>query len=655
MNPSSLLQHSRTWRFAYAIPRKIRSMHQSQIPLEAESRSMPLPAIASQRSYMPALDGLRALSVIAVVAYHLNFSFAQGGLMGVNVFFVLSGFLITDILLHEWQEYGKINLRQFWLHRMRRLLPALFTMLLLVVGFMAITQPTYLEQFYGDILSAIFYVSNWWYIFHHVSYFSQYGVQSPFLHLWSLAVEEQFYLVWPILLLFGLRFLRTRGWLFLLIILGSIASALAMAFLYQPFMDPSRVYYGTDTRAFSLLIGAALALLMIRQKPVQKSTKKISWSFDAVGILSLLILLLVMVFSNEYQPTLYQGGMVFLSLVTAALIAVLAHPGSRLGAVFSFRPLRYLGQRSYGIYLWHYPIIVLTTPIINASGTNCLLIISQITASLIMADLSWRFIETPIRHGKLPFSHRHRKKQELSAKNSSTKFYRNTFVVITCFSFLILGVGYADLNKMSKSDTVSAKIIASRHTQLKPGYTQTKPVITQKPKPSWHKNLPAKVQVQQVTRVVGKEVTAIGDSIMIDIKPYLQRDLPGIWVDGMVGRQMYQLENTLTQLRANRHLRANLIIELGTNGSFNETSIATLLRSLHEKRIIIVNTRVPRSWQESVNESLAQLVAQVPHALLVNWYKASANHNTYFSPDGVHLDPQGAATLAQLVTNSLKS
>ena len=625
-------------------------MHQSPAPLDVEPRSMPTPAIASKRNYMPALDGLRAISVMAVVANHLNFSFAQGGLMGVDVFFVLSGFLITDILLHEWQEHGKIDLRRFWVHRMRRLLPALFTMLLLVVGFMAITEPTYIEKFYGDILAAVFYVSNWWLIFHHVSYFAQYGVQSPFLHLWSLAVEEQFYLVWPILLLLGLHFLRQQRWLFLLIVLMSTASALAMAFLYQPFMDPSRVYYGTDTRAFSLFIGAALAFLLARQKHRQSPVKKMPWILDALGILSLFLLLSMMIFSNEYEPALYQGGIVFLSLVSAALIAVLAHPGSRLGAVFRLQPLRFLGKRSYGIYLWHYPIIVLTTPVTTAAGSNALLTTFQITVSVVVANLSWRFIETPIRHYKFPLAIRY-----ITARNQSGKFLKRSLTVFTCFAFLILVVGYADLHKMSMMNRASAKIIQAGQMLPKIGQSPPNTVITNHFKPSQHHSDPNAIRVHHVAPEIGKEVTSIGDSIMIDIKPYLKRNLPGIWVDGMVGRQMYQLGTTLTQLRAHGYLRSHLIIELGTNGPFDESSIATLLRRLHEKKIVIVNTRVPRPWQETVNDSLAQLAAQVPHAILVNWYTASANHNAYFYPDGVHLDPQGATTLARLVTIAMKS
>jgi peptidoglycan/LPS O-acetylase OafA/YrhL len=365
---------------------------------------MPKPAGGGQR-YVPGLDGLRAIAVLAVIAYHVGLGWAPGGLLGVGIFFTLSGYLITDLLLGQHASTGRLRLVDFWRRRARRLLPALFVMLAVVAGWVALLQSSQLPGLRGATAAAATYVSNWWLIAQHSSYFAQFGPPSPLGHLWSLAVEEQFYLLWPWLLVLGLRCTRgrperTRRCLLAAATLILAAASVAdMVALYHPGYDPTRVYDGTDTRAFALLIGAALAFVCPSREMAEASSERRRRLVDAAGLAGLIVIGLLIWRTTQYSPFLYRGGMVVLSAATAAVVWSAISPASRVGRVLGAQPLRWLGVRSYGIYLWHYPIIVLTTPP-NAAPTLARGA-AQVTASIVVAALSWRFVEEPIRHGAI--------------------------------------------------------------------------------------------------------------------------------------------------------------------------------------------------------------------------------------------------------------
>jgi peptidoglycan/LPS O-acetylase OafA/YrhL len=355
---------------------------------------------------MPGLDGLRAVAVLAVIAYHLEFSFARGGLLGVGVFFTLSGYLITDLLLAAHRR-GGIGLGEFWLGRARRLLPALFLMLAVVVAWVVLFGPRQPTQFREAVGAAALYVANWQLVFQHVSYFASFGPPSPLGHLWSLGVEEQFYILWPLLLMAGMALVReptrvsgVRPRLAALTLLLTGLSALEMALLYRPSLDPSRVYYGTDTRAFELLAGAALAMVWpsARLKAgVGDGARRV---LDGAGLLGLVAILLLVWRVDQYSSFLYDGGFVLLSAASALLIAALAHPACRIGSLLGCPPLRWIGERSYGIYLWHMPIIALSTPV-GAHTVDLGRAALQVAATFAVAALSWRYVEQPIRHGAL--------------------------------------------------------------------------------------------------------------------------------------------------------------------------------------------------------------------------------------------------------------
>ena len=363
---------------------------------------MPDPVRSGQR-YLPGLDGLRALAVGAVVAYHLGLGWAQGGLLGVGVFFTLSGYLITDLLLGVRARTGSLQLADFWLRRARRLLPALFVMLAVVVAWVTLLDSLLLPTIRGTVGASMVYLTNWWLIAQHSSYFARFGPPSPLGHLWSLAVEEQFYLIWPWLLWLGLRWRRGRPGSALSLaaatLLLAAASAVTMALLYQPGYDPTRVYDGTDTRAFALLVGAALAFVWPSTRLRGDVVGSARWVLDGAGAVGLAVFVVLVWRTSEYSSFLYRGGMVLLSFATVLMVASAASPASRFGLVLGWRPLRWLGVRSYGIYLWHYPIIVLTTP---ADGADTAVRgVLQVAATVGCAALSWRYIEEPIRRGAL--------------------------------------------------------------------------------------------------------------------------------------------------------------------------------------------------------------------------------------------------------------
>jgi peptidoglycan/LPS O-acetylase OafA/YrhL len=362
---------------------------------------MPRPVERGQR-YVPAFDGIRAIAVLCVIAYHINAPWAQGGMLGVGVFFTLSGYLITDLLLDHYRRNGDLGLGQFWLRRARRLLPALFLMLAVVSLWVAVFAASRLPEVRRQVISAALYFANWSTIASHGSYFSRFAAPQPLDHLWSLSIEEQFYLVWPWLLWLGVRVLPSRRALACVTLLGAAASAVAMSRLYHPGYDPTRVYEGTDTRAFGLLIGAALAMVRPTRIPrfsVRPSVRRVL-ALDALGVAGLAGILLLVWKTNAFSDFLYPTGFILLSIATVAMLAAVVNPASGLGAILGCRPLRWIGVRSYGIYLWQWPIVVLWGGR-AVSGVDWPRAALQVAVTLLVASLSWRYVEEPIRRGAI--------------------------------------------------------------------------------------------------------------------------------------------------------------------------------------------------------------------------------------------------------------
>lgn len=634
-------------------------------------------------SYMPGLDGLRAIAVFAVIAYHLNLSWAPGGLLGVNLFFVLSGFLITNILMNQWQQNGAIDLKDFWLRRARRLLPALFVMLAGVFSWIVIFAPERLAVLKQEVLAAVFYISNWHLIFKEVSYFESFGPPSPLGHLWSLAIEEQFYLLWPLLLLLGLHIFKDKKWIIGGTVGIALASVIAMALIYIPGLDPSRVYYGTDTRAFALLVGAILAMVMPSQRMAADLSGKKRVAMDAIGSVGLIIVVLMMLKTNQYQTFLYPFGLLIFTVAAACLIASLAHPASYLGKILGCAPLRWLGKCSYGIYLWHYPVIVLTSPIANTKGSGIFLPFWQILISITLSALSLYLIEEPIRYG--------RKKQQPTETRTPQRWRSPVRagikgIVSVALIFLILFVTANQGSQTSASyisepnDTTSPSQVSENQIQnhesnkaqdpaVQPGEKLENQIkeenVNQTPSPEKDEVVenagnPIKTLenpgVENWSGIAGEEITVIGDSLMINVDPVLQKRLPGIVVDAKISRQMHQAPDIIDKLRKEGKLRKTVIIELGTNGSFTEKQLIKTLDSLGEvEKIVLVNARVPKPWEQVVNDTLEKVSASYVNVKLIDWYSVSSGQEGYFSADGVHLSQEGAKAYAEIIIGALST
>ncbi|WP_375106120.1 acyltransferase family protein [Lysinibacillus fusiformis] len=616
--------------------------------------------------YIPGLDGIRALAVLAVIAYHFNFSWARGGFLGVDIFFVLSGYLITSTMLPLKGNQLTVSLKKFWIGRFRRLLPAAYVMIITSFVWAMLFHKELLHTLRGDALSSIFYSSNWWFIFHKLSYFDSFGSPSPLKNLWSLAIEEQFYVIWPLLLMIGLYVVKKQSKLAKIVFIGAICSALLMAILYQPGADPSRVYYGTDTRCFELLIGCWLALIWpMKRLSSQKLSINHMKKLNSISFISFTIFLVSIMYVDEFQTFLYRGGMFLFCLNAAVLIACVCHPVSILGRILAWKPLCWIGSRSYGIYLWHYPVMVLGTPIHEIGNPSYWRIALQLVLIVTIAECSYRFIEMPIR--KEGFWAYYRKYFVFNKKKwGSLTFSRKVSTVMAPLFLLVFFTGITGVvgegQQSSKDSYPTAIKINGDEPTANPIKEPDK--TTDNPSPSKEEEVDVpdietpKPEENETNVVPEKEdayqsILAIGDSVMIDIATSLHKVFPNITIDGKIGRQVSQAVKLAPNYASFNQSNNAIIIQLGTNGYFTNDQIDTLLAAFAHADIYLVNTRVPRSWEGKVNASLLQKSEEHENITLIDWHAAALNHPEYFAPDGVHLEKKGVEVLTNLIQQSI--
>jgi peptidoglycan/LPS O-acetylase OafA/YrhL len=642
---------------------------------------MPEPARAGQR-YIPGLDGVRAIAVLAVIAYHLQLPGAPGGLLGVGVFFTLSGYLITDLLLGQWAAKGRLPLADFWLRRARRLLPALFVMLVVVVIWVALLDQGQLGGLRPTVAASAGYVGNWWLIAQHSSYFARFGPPSPLGHLWSLAVEEQFYLIWPFLLLLGLRQApgrRGRYWLALGTLVLAVGSAAEMALLYQPGYDPTRVYEGTDTRAFALMIGAALAFVWPSRLLRAEIGDRRRRLLDGTGAAGLVVILLLVALTGQYSRFLYPGGMLLLSLGTAAVVAACASPASRVGRALGWQPLRWLGVRSYGIYLWHYPIIVLTTP---ASGSQslargCL----QLAATIAAAALSWRFIEEPVRRGaigRLWAQLRSGGWHALGRRPRAAAAGAASVLVLACCGFAgavpAASTGTPILSAGALAAPLASAVSASHGASAGGG---TRPV------PGSGRGTGAGPRLMSSCG----SVVHIGDSTSDGlVLPTYQPDaalriaaqyrrvgvtrfIPAVSGARSIVETWHGFPNAQTVARQliRRGYRGCWVLALGTNDAANvavgsnvgpAARIQQMMSLIGNRPVLWVNVKsllasgpYAEGNMQLWNRALLRACPRHPAMRVYDW--AAAAKRSWFIPDGIHYTPQGSAERSRLIADAL--
>ncbi|MGX7059160.1 acyltransferase family protein [Vagococcus humatus] len=579
----------------------------------------------SKKRYIGGLDGLRAIAILLVLAYHFHLPFVRGGFIGVDIFFVLSGYLITSHLLIEWNTTKTFDLKKFWLKRIRRLIPAVFFMIIVTLCVSFLVFPESVWRNLKDGVAAFFYVSNWWYIFEKVPYFDLYSVPTPLKHLWSLAIEEQFYIFWPLILLGALKLLKKRQHVLKLIVGGIMTSAILMAVLYEP-TSIDRVYYGTDTRAFALLIGCGLAFVWPYYLFTEKIEPKARRVLDGIGVVALVSLLMLANRLNEYQAFLYYGGFFLVACLTAILLAVLVHPSTWLGKLLALPPFTWLGKRSYSIYLWHYPVVTLFTPVKSIGTFHPWLMAGQLGMILLLSTFSFYFVEEPIR--RFGWQGAFKERKLLAPTHKKTLW-------VMVVSLLIGGVSL-----FIGSQRLEASYNQQGHSESKLNdyVEKTQP---KQPKPE------VKIPVDRVL--------IVGDSIILRAKEELEKNIPQVRVDGKVGRQLVDAVDLLNdKYKDYNNKRSVVFIELGSNSPFDEKELTKLLAKLNQAHVFLINTRVPRNWETEVNQMLAQGSDTHPNVTLLDWHSAALNAPGLLEPDGIHLNQEGVKYYIQMITQALE-
>ncbi|EII2289209.1 acyltransferase family protein [Staphylococcus pseudintermedius] len=587
--------------------------------------------------YMPGLDGVRAVAVIAIIIYHLNPQWLSGGFLGVDTFFVISGYLITSLLLTEYHNTGKIELMSFWLRRVKRLIPAVLFLVMGVIVLSLIFMPTEIQKVRADSIAAIFYVSNWWYIMQNVDYFEQFAVQ-PLKHLWSLAIEEQFYLVFPIVLLSLLSFIRRLKSIRIIFLILLVISMIAMMVLYVPNENVARVYFGTDTRIQTLLMGVLLALVWPPFQLKAKVNRQMRTMIDTAGVVGLAILFICFKFVSETNSILYYGGFFLISTVTLLVIASSVHPSGYFAKFLGNKVFTFIGSRSYSLYLWHYPIIVLIHHQFVQGQIPPLVYVVEILLMVLMAEFSYKFIEQPFRkEGFNIFAFNHLKNWR------SQKVLRTWLVIILLIPTLLVMVG--GFNRFAKKNSTRVTEVNTEEIDK---------LITQ-PLPLPQLEIDGFVVKGNKQKYASWKPLLIGDSVMVDIGDDFRSFVPKADINGKVGRQLVEATSLAKrQYQSYRDKNDIVVLELGTNGDFTEEQLNSLLEQFGEADIYLVNTRVPRSYESHVNQVLAKAAKKRANVTLVDWYSRSENHTEYFAPDGIHLQPPGVRALTNSIIQAIE-
>lgn len=613
--------------------------------------------MGKKRRYIKELDGIRAIAVIMVLAYHLKLALFKSGFLGVTVFFVLSGYLITGILISEVEEEGTIDLKNFWLRRIRRLVPAVMSMAVVIIFVSAVVNRIIFTKGCKDFLASVLGFNNWWQIFNKVSYFEAAGVTSPFTHCWSLAIETQFYLIYPLILLGIYKLVKSRGegranrgLLFAgVTLLLALISVILMIVLFDPQQDASRVYYGTDTRAFSLLFGALLAILWeYRMVP-----RRLSASVNMVlGSVSFAVLLVMTIAINGSSNFWYRGGQFFGTILTVLMVYAVSGRKTWLSRFLSNPVLKWMGDRSYSIYLWHYPIILLISKGIKASWWITLI---EIVLSVVLAELSYRFIETPIRHGIIgeylnilrsrPKS-RQEKKRQIQVARRSLKVMAGTFVLTVSLILCMIFVP-----KKNALDTLQKREAKAKET----GKMTEEQLAKQKANGSESEDTICTADLTDDEILEGLNLLLIGDSIAVDVTDDFYEIFPNSVSDTKIGRITSLGKQVLDSYIDEKKWEGEGVIF----ASLSNSPINGELEDIREKigkdmPLFLTTVRIPHdTFEEKSNSKIKKFVEENDHTYLIDWYAASKGHDEYFDADDTHLLSAGAKAYAKCIKEAV--
>ena len=580
--------------------------------------------------YLPGLEGLRAFAVLAVILFHLDIpGLFSSGFLGVDIFFTVSGFLITGQLIRQYQTTGSIDIGVFYLKRARRLLPAVLVLLMACVLITEWWARDAVSRTRADLLPALFYFSNWWQIFSEQSYFEMSGRPALLQHLWSLAIEEQFYIVWPLLLLLVLRYLGQRSLFFIAAALALLSSGwmiyLSVRHGYPQAQDPSRIYLGTDTHAMGLFMGAALAAVWNPLSSGSSATKIPATISDFLGLICLSALLWTMLFVTEYDIALYQGGFFWIALLSTGLLFAAAHKDGALRRWLSIRPLVWVGQRSYGLYLWHWPVFALLRPEFEISDNPWVQSAIRLSLTVVLTELSYRLIENPIRTGQvLRWSVRQR-----------FIFYSSCMTAIYA-TVLTLQVPPAQPEKeLPPAEPPTAD--ATQIEELPHGSE----IVAHLSRAACIRSVSNKFSLKSKPLL-----TILGDSVLLGASDHLVRKTEGLAIDAAIGRQGKDGLNRLEALKSRDELADIVVIHLGTNGYLYEDQVRALMKLLADVRqVIFINVKAPRRWEKSNNDLLKKLSGEFPNVTLIDWRSISQRHKEYFGKDHIHLTKKGVRAM----------
>ncbi|MFM8961567.1 MAG: acyltransferase family protein [Actinomycetota bacterium] len=582
----------------------------------------------SSNRYIQSVDGLRAVAVIAVLLYHLGIDWIPGGFLGVDLFFVISGYVITGLILDSIERSGGLDLRAFYLSRIRRLVPALIAMVVFTTIYIGVYAPETVRRFLNDLPNVFTGTMNWALVNRQQDYFEAIGRPPLLQHTWSLAVEAQFYLIWPLVLLFVLRYFGKKNISFVALAIA-LASGFAL-FIYSVQIDiresaVSHVYFGTDTHSIGLFLGAALAVSWKPQNLTKEISKRAQDFVDLIGVFGFLGLLSAFLFINESDPTLYRVAFPLTAIFGCATLISVIHPASRFAPILSTKPALWIGERSYGIYLWHWIVFQLTRPSLDLVGDDWALYSLRVLIVFALADISYRYIETPVRRGSFELWLRGMKYRTRAVR------FRQKFSALLAIALTLFATTLVSINAIERADQIAAQ---EQRAREEAATSTDNDVVTDSATP-------------------GLWVT--GDSVILGIRNVLASFERIELINARVGRQITEL---IEVARTDQKFVAGstVILNLGNNNRLVEKEVVELLEIVkNQPQIVIVNTAVPRSWRDDNNAIIVRVASRYPNARLVDWNLLSANHPEYFASDGVHLNPPGVNAYVSAILEKLKS